>query len=87
MNRRTHCIFQPTPFGGYAAEPGDSGTLAETAGGAFTLTECNGQVTQFQNGQVAYIQDTDGNRITAGYTSGLSDHIDRLVRPVDPSHI
>ncbi len=39
--------------------------------GVYTLTAPDGQVTEFVNGQVAFIQDVNGNRITAGYTNGL----------------
>ncbi len=64
--------FQPASAGGYSAQPGDYGTLAKIGNRLFTLTEKNGLVTQFQSSQVAYIQDANGNRITAGYqdTSG-----------------
>ncbi len=65
-------VFQPDSRGAdYFADTGDYGTLANLGNGIFTLTEQDGEVTDFQNGQVAYIQDANGNRITAGYTSGL----------------
>jgi RHS repeat-associated protein len=66
-------IFQPDsrPGGGYFAEPGDQGILTADAGGAFTLQESDGQIETFNaDGTLDYIQDTDGNRITAGYTGG-----------------
>ena len=47
--------------------PGDFGTLTKT-GNAYTLTEQSGTVTRFlENGQLDYVEDTNGNRITAGY--------------------
>ena len=61
------CNLQRAAAGGYTALPGDYGTLAKIGNGLFTLTEQNGQVTEFQGGQVACIQDADGNRITAAY--------------------
>jgi RHS repeat-associated protein len=67
-------VFQPDsrPGGGYFAEPGDHGILYALAGGGYTLTEADGQVTAYNpDGTFNYIQDTDGNRITAGYTGGL----------------
>src|SRR5262249_20238384 len=64
--------FQPDLRGGYFAQPGDHGTLAALPGGGYTLTELNGQVTAYNaDGTLNYIQDTNGNRITAGYTNGL----------------
>ena len=64
--------FQPDSRGGYFDQTGDHATLAKVSGGGFTLTEINGQVTAFNsNGTLNYIQDTNGNRITATYTNGL----------------
>ena len=41
------------------------------AGGTYTLREPDGTVTHFlANGKIDYFQDTNGNRITAAYTSG-----------------
>ncbi len=57
--------------GGYTPPPGDYDALAGLDGGSFTLTRLDGEVTKFANGQVVYGQDTDGNRVTAGYSSGL----------------
>ena len=63
-------IFQPDSRGSdYFDEPGDNGILTEGTGGTFTLQESNGQIEAFNaNGTLNFIQDTDGNRITAGYT-------------------
>jgi len=65
-------LFQPASGGGYTDQPGDHGTLAKLSGGGYTLTELDGQVTAYNaNGKLNYVQDTNGNRITAGYTGGL----------------
>ena len=63
-------IFQPDSRGSdYFDQPGDYGVLTEGTGGTFTLQESDGQIEGFNaNGTLDYIQDTDGNRITAGYT-------------------
>ncbi len=64
--------FQPNGSGGYTDEPGDFGTLAALSGGGFTLTEVDGLVTAYNpNGSLNYVQDTDGNRITASWTGSL----------------
>ena len=66
-------IFQPdsrTP-GAYFSEPGDTGTLTADGNGGYLLTESDGIATDYNgNGTLNYMQDTDGNRITAGYTAG-----------------
>ena len=69
-------VFQPvlsysSATGAYSAQPGDYNALTNPSSGVYLLTAQDGQVTEFQNGRVAYIQDADGNRITAGYTNGL----------------
>jgi len=64
--------FQPDSRGGYFDQPGDHGTLAAAAGGGYTLTELDGQVTAYNaDGTLAYAEDTNGNRITASYSGGL----------------
>jgi RHS repeat-associated protein len=56
--------------GTYAGAGGDGGVLTNT-GGVYHLVELNGLVTVFRaDGSLDYVQDTNGNRITAGYTSG-----------------
>ena len=56
--------------------PGDYGILTKGTGGTFTLQETNGQIEAFNaDGTLNDIQDTNGNRITAGYTAG------RLTQP------
>ena len=58
--------------GVFLNQPGDYSTLAYLGGGIYTLTEQYGQVTAFNaDGSLNYVQDTGGNRITAGYTGGL----------------
>jgi len=64
-------VFTLQPSGSFLAQPGDYNTLANLGSGVYTLNSRDGQVTQLVNGQMAYIQDADGNRITAGYTGGL----------------
>ena len=61
-----------TPAGnGWQATGSDKGVLTETKG-AFMLREGDGTVTSFlANGQLNYVQDPSGNRVTAGYTGGL----------------
>ncbi|WP_020467969.1 Calx-beta domain-containing protein [Zavarzinella formosa] len=64
--------FQPDSRGGYFAQTGDHGTLAKLVGGGYTLTELDGGITAYNaNGTLAYVQDTNGNRITAAFTGGL----------------
>jgi YD repeat-containing protein len=64
--------FQPDVRGGYFDQPGDHATLTKLANGGYTLIETNGLVTAFRpDGTIDYVQDTNGNRITAGYTGGL----------------
>ena len=64
--------FQPDSRGGYFAQASDHGTLAKLTNGGYTLTELSGEVTAYNpDGTLNYAQDTNGNRITAGYTNGL----------------
>ena len=63
-------VFTPSTQapGTYSDQPGDHGTLDPLLGGAFTLAESDGTTTAFlPHGQINYVQDTNGNRITAGY--------------------
>ncbi len=66
-------IFQPdSRSSNYFDQPGDHGVLIANADGTFSLRETDGTLTHFlANGQVDYVQDTNGNRITAGYSGGL----------------
>src|SRR5262249_49191934 len=66
-------FFQPDKrhTGAFFSQPGDAGNLQQLSDGSYVLTETNGQVTAFHpNGTLDYIQDTNGNRITAGYLGG-----------------
>ena len=50
---------------------GRSGTLKALYGGGYQLTAADGSITAFNaNGTLNYVQDSNGNRITAGYNSG-----------------
>jgi RHS repeat-associated protein len=63
--------FQPDSRGGYFDAPGDHATLTKLDGGGYAVTETGGFVTAFRlDGKVNYVQDTNGNRITASYTNG-----------------
>jgi RHS repeat-associated protein len=66
-------VFQPDSrtAGAFFSEPGDTGTLTADGDGGYLLTEADGTATDYNaNGTLNYLQDTNGNRITAGYTSG-----------------
>ncbi len=68
-------IFQPdTRYQDqYFSEPGDDGVLTELPGGGYLLTEANGSEEFFNaNGTLGYVQDANGNRLTAGYTGSGS---------------
>ncbi len=63
-------LFSINADGSFTASAGDTGTLTEN-GGAFRLTELDQTVAQFStDGTLDYVQDANGNRITAGYTGG-----------------
>ena len=56
--------------GGYLSASGDTSKLVGLSSGEFDLHGADGTVTHFAaNGQVEYIQDANGNRITAGYNA------------------
>jgi RHS repeat-associated protein len=64
-------FFTLNPDGSYTASPGDHGQLTLTAG-TYRLTETDQTVWQFRtDGLLDFVQDTNGNRITLGYTNGL----------------
>jgi RHS repeat-associated protein len=66
--------FQPDSrySGSYFAQPGDHATLTPLGGGAFTLREPAGLLRAFRaDGKLDYVQDPNGNRITAGYSGNL----------------
>ena len=61
-------LFAKTAAGIYQGLPGDFATLTESGGG-FELREQSGELTRFRSdGMLDYLQDTNGNRITAGYS-------------------
>ena len=63
-------LFKLADDGSYTAAQGDYGTLTFELG-RYYLTEKDGTVTTFRTDwALDYIEDTNGNRITAGYTSG-----------------
>lgn len=67
MNSRA--IYQPNSRGGYFSLPGDHSTLTKE-NGLFVLTSANGVAQHFtSDGKLDYIQDLNGNRITATYTT------------------
>src|SRR5262249_47656983 len=62
--------FTMQPDGTFLALPGDHGTLLLTEG-VYQLRETDGTITRFRaDGKLDYVQDTNGNRITAGYNAG-----------------
>jgi RHS repeat-associated protein len=66
-------IFQPDSryTGVYLSQPGDTNTLSADGRGGYLLTEVGGMATDYTSaGLMNYLQDRDGNRITAGYTAG-----------------
>ena len=63
-------VFTPQSNGTYKGDPGDYGILSLT-GGAYQLRETNGTIEAFlSSGRLNYIQDSNGNRITAGFNAG-----------------
>jgi RHS repeat-associated protein len=64
-------VFIPQKDGSYQGTGTDRATLTNS-GGHFTLRELDGTVTSFlPDGRLDYVQDKNGNRITAGYTGTL----------------
>ncbi len=62
-------IFTPQGNGTYVGEPGDHGILS-LIGGAYQLRETDGTVEAFlPSGQLDFVQDSNGNRITAAYNA------------------
>src|SRR5262249_23658217 len=61
-------LFGKDDNGSYVGIPWDFGTLTH-AGGALRLREKTGEVIAFRvDGSLDFIEDTNGNRLTAGYT-------------------
>ena len=77
---RDHALGRPSASSSPTAAAATTSTSPATTasspkgpGGTFTLQETDGQIEAFNaNGTLDYIQDTNGNRITAGYTGGRS---------------
>ncbi len=56
--------------GKYFSAAGDTNTLTSGPGGTFVWTQPNGTTTEFRSdGKLDYVQDTNGNRISAGYNA------------------
>ncbi len=56
--------------GSYLGTLGDTGVLTARSGGGYQLMETDGSLTVFNaNGTLNYVQDSNGNRITASYNS------------------
>jgi hypothetical protein len=67
-------VFQPDArfAGTYLPSPGDHSTLTAEAGGAFTVQDIAGTAVGFRSdGKLDYMEDTNGDRITAGYADDL----------------
>ncbi len=67
-------LFQPDSryANRYLAQPGDQGALRFSSATGYILTESNGLIQFFSaDGQLNYIEDTNGNRITCTYSGGL----------------
>ena len=62
--------FSLQPNGSFAPGAGDQGTSLTATNGAYQFVKPDGTVFQFNtNGTLKYVQDTNGNRITAGYNA------------------
>ena len=68
-------IFEPDSRSttAFFSQTGDFGKLTRlVADGSFLLTEADGYQTHYRSdGRLDYVQDINGNRITAGYTNGF----------------
>src|SRR5262249_20240728 len=63
-------VFVRNADGSYTAAPSDFGTLTQP-GGIYQLREKTGLITVFHSdGSLDYFQDTNSNRLTAGYSNG-----------------
>ena len=71
-------IFQPDSRtqGRYFSMIGDHGTFNSLKGGGHSLREKNGMLYVFHpDGKLNYVQDTNGNTITADYSDNLLKHL------------
>ncbi len=75
--------FEPDVRGGaFFATAGDTGTLTTISGGGHRLTELDGVTTVFTpDGFVEYVEEHNGNRITAGYTNNLPTSLTHSAGP------
>ena len=77
--------FIQMPNGTYADTDGEYGTLT-SSGGVFTFTASTGtQYVFLGNGDLNYVQDTDGNRITLGYNAAGQITSLTYANPNDPA--
>jgi len=68
QDRGSYRFFTKRTDGNYQSLEGDYGTL-KLVGGVYQLTEKGGFLRVFRSdGRLSYVQDTDGNKITLGYT-------------------
>jgi RHS repeat-associated protein len=68
----SHRYFSLQSDGTYLGTWGDDGTLTALSGGGYQLKERDGSLTTFNaDATLNYVQDTNGNRITATYSGGL----------------
>jgi RHS repeat-associated protein len=64
-------FFGKLDDGSYVSFPGETGKLTAIAGGGLELRERNGTATGFlANGDFAYFEDNENNRVTAEYIGG-----------------
>ena len=72
--------------GSYQPEAGEQGEVLTLTSGSYRLLEPDGTVYQFNsNGTLNYVQDSNGNRITASYnTNGRLSPADGFQRRVSP---
>ena len=74
-------VFQPDSRGSdYFAQPGDTGILTPAAPAAPLFRKPTADRVLQPNGTLDYIQDTDGDRITAGYTGEPAHQPDIVLR-------
>jgi RHS repeat-associated protein len=65
-------VFQPDSRGGYFDQAGDYGVLTSLGNGAYSLQETHGLITFYNsNGTLNYIQDPNGNTVTASWSGNL----------------
>ncbi len=64
----SYYYFSLQPNGSYLPGPGDEDEVLALTAGAYRLVEPDGTIYQFNtNGSLDYVEDTNGNRITASY--------------------